>query len=444
MSATAPGTGMSTSSDLAGNTAPGQKDHLPEHRTGCPAERPAECPAECPELQSANPSAGLLAGLSAGNRPVSTTAETATFSTAHLAGVRVLLTGGTGFVGRHLLPQLLEAGAHVTCLTRSSSHTAHLPQGVAVARADLASGRGLVEALEGQDMVIHMAALLFGLGWQDYLRANARAARSLADAVAQADRAARNARDDKGGKGGIRRFVLVSSLAATGPCGTAPGVEDDAPPAPVSAYGWSKMLTEQILGRALGDRLVTLRPPIIYGSGDKGLLPVFKGVMSGLAVSPGAGREFPVSAIHARDMGQAVICACRPEATGVYHLSDGHAHTMSDFCRVMGGAVDAALGRKTRRVRIIRMPLPVMALTAGLSSAVGIVADALLARLPARFGGRLRRAPNWNMDKYREARQAGWLCNGSRIRRELGFTPCMSLEAGMKEAVEGYRREGWL
>ncbi len=411
MSAAAHGTGMNTFSDVAGKTAPsqadkpaksqpdGRADHQPGQNTGC-------------------------AG------------------TGHLTGVRVLLTGGTGFVGRHLLPQLLEAGAQVTCLTRSSSHIAHLPQGVAVAQADLGSGRGLAEALKGQDMVIHMAALLFGLGWQDYLRANARAARSLADAVMRADRAA--CTGENGGSKGIRRFVLVSSLAATGPCGTAPGVEDDTPPAPVSAYGWSKMLTEQILGRALGDRLVTLRPPIIYGSGDKGLLPVFKGVMSGLAVSPGAGREFPVSAIHARDMGQAVICACRPEATGVYHLSDGQEHTMSSFCRIVGSAVDKALEREPRRVRVIRMPLPVMALTAGLSSAFGIMADALLARLPARFGGRLRRAPNWNMDKYREARQAGWLCNGSRIRRELGFTPCMSLEAGMKEAVEGYRREGWL
>ena len=75
------------------------------------------------------------------------------------------------------------------------------------------------------------------------------------------------------------RFVLVSSLAATGPSDTAPGVDDATPPAPVSAYGWSKMLTEQVLGRALGQSLVTLRPPIIYGSGDKGLLPVFQGVM---------------------------------------------------------------------------------------------------------------------------------------------------------------------
>ena len=354
----------------------------------------------------------------------------------HLAGKKVLLTGGTGFVGRHLLSQLLAAGAEVTCLTRAASRTGHLPQGVATAQANLTTGEGLEQALQGKDVVIHMAALLFGLGWQDYLRANALAARSMASALACLAAAGR--------LGDGFRFVLVSSLAATGPSATAPGVEDSAPPAPVSAYGWSKMLTEQILGRALGDRLVTLRPPIIYGSGDKGLLPVFKGVISGLAVSPGYGREFPVSAVHARDMGQAVICACRPEATGIYHINDGHEYTMSGFCRAMGAAADKALGREPRRVRIIRMPLPIMALTAGLSSAFGIVADALLARLPARFGGRLRRAPNWNMDKYREARQAGWLCNGSRIRHELGFTPSMSLEAGMKEAIEGYRREGWL
>ncbi|MDD4702420.1 MAG: NAD(P)-dependent oxidoreductase, partial [Desulfovibrio sp.] len=195
-------------------------------------------------------------------------------TSGHLEGVRVLLTGGTGFVGRHLLPQLLKAGAQITCLTRASSRTSGLPQGVAVAQADLASGQGLAEALDGQDMVIHMAALLFGLGWQDYLRANARAAATLAEAIHTADQAAATR-----GQGGIKRLVLVSSQAATGPSGTAPGVSDTARPAPVSAYGWSKVLTEQILGRALGDRMVTLRPPIIYGSGDKGLLPVFKGVM---------------------------------------------------------------------------------------------------------------------------------------------------------------------
>ena len=247
----------------------------------------------------------------------------------HLAGKKVLLTGGTGFVGRHLLPQLLAAGAEVTCLTRAASRTGHLPQGVATAQADLTTGAGLEQALQGKDVVIHMAALLFGLGWQDYLRANALAARSMASALTRLSA--------QGALGDGFRFVLVSSLAATGPSGTAPGVNDATPSAPVSAYGWSKMLTEQVLGRALGQSLVTLRPPIIYGSGDKGLLPVFKGVQkAAIAVSPGAGREFYVSALHATDMAQAVLCACKPEARGVYHLSDGEAYPCRPFARAWG------------------------------------------------------------------------------------------------------------
>lgn len=355
-------------------------------------------------------------------------------SAPHLAGKKVLLTGGTGFVGRHLLPQLLQAGAQVTCLTRAVSRTGHLPAGVATAQADLTSGHGLHEALQGKDVVIHMAALLFGLGWQDYLRANALAARSMAEAISRL-----------AGDGSLPvgfRFVLVSSLAATGPSGSAPGVGDATPAAPVSAYGWSKMLTEQVLGRALGQSLVTLRPPIIYGSGDKGLLPVFQGVKrASVAVSPGTGREFPVSAVHADDMAQAVLCACRPEARGVYHLSDGEVYTMSGFCRAMGAAVDKALGRAPRKVRVIRMPLPIMACTAGLSTAFAVAADTVARRF---LGHGLRRAPAWNLDKYREARQAGWLCDNSRICRELGFAPRVNLEAGMTEAVDGYRREGWL
>ena len=352
----------------------------------------------------------------------------------HLAGKKVLLTGGTGFVGRHLLPQLLAAGAEVTCLTRAVSRTGHLPQGVAMAQADLTTGAGLEQALQGKDVVIHMAALLFGLAWQDYLRANALAARSMACVLTRLSAEGKLAENF--------RFVLVSSLAATGPSGAAPGVNDATPGAPVSAYGWSKMLTEQVLGRAIGQSLVTLRPPIIYGSGDKGLLPVFKGVQkAATAVSPGAGREFYVSAVHATDMGQAVLCACKPQARGVYHLSDGEVYTMSDFCRGMGTAMDKVLGRNPRKVRMVRIPLPVMACTAGLSTAFAVVADAVSNRL---LGHGLRRAPAWNLDKYREAREAGWLCDSSRICTELGFAPHMNLEAGMTEAIEGYRREGWL
>ncbi|GHU90342.1 epimerase [Deltaproteobacteria bacterium] len=343
----------------------------------------------------------------------------------HLAGKNVLVTGGTGFMGRHLLPLLQAAGARVTCLTRASSRTGHLPRGVAAVRADLQSGTGLAEALEEQDVVVHLAALLFGLGWQDYLRANALAASVFAKALGR--RSTGNKRPE--------RVVLVSSLAATGPCGLDPGVTDATPPAPVSAYGWSKLMAEQTLGLALDDRLVVLRPPIIYGSGDKGLLPVFKGAAKGIAVSPGAFRTFPVSVVHAKDMAKAVLCCCAAQANGVYHVNDGARHTMAEFCISVGRALRDITG-KPGTVRVLRMPLPIMAATAALSTAFGCIR--------VRLTDPQDRAPVWNFDKYREAKQAGWLCDSSRIQTELGWTPAVSLTEGLAETVEGYLREGFL
>ncbi|MDR3357520.1 MAG: NAD(P)-dependent oxidoreductase [Desulfovibrio sp.] len=341
-------------------------------------------------------------------------------SAEYLSGKRVLVTGGTGFVGRHLLPPLLEAGARVTCLTRASSRVCP-PEGVSVVRADLRSGEGLKQALEGQEIVIHMAALLFGFGWQDYLGANARAAATLAAVLEKAE--------------AVQRVVLVSSLAAAGPCAVSPGIAEDAAPMPASAYGWSKLLAEQML-RPLGEKLVILRPPIIYGSGDRGLLPVFRGAARGVAVSPGAFREFPVSVLHAGDMARAVLRVCAAGAGGVYHLNDGREHTMSGFCRAMGSKLYRLTGRPAGGVvRVLRLPLPALAVTAAVATGLAGFASCFCP---------FSRAPNWNTDKYREARQPGWLADASRIGRELGWKPVVPLADGLAEAVEGYLRENML
>lgn len=341
-----------------------------------------------------------------------------------LAASRILVTGATGFVGRHLTRALLDKGAEVTCLVRATSRTASLPAGVRTVQACLCTGQGLDKALDGQDAVIHLAALLFGLDWQQYLDSNARAAQCLAAALAQHG-------------GHVRRFVQVSSLAATGPSAHSPGVTDATLPAPVSAYGWSKYLTECILGRCLGERMVVLRPPIIYGSGDKGLLPYFQAAQKGLIINPGLGRRFPVSAVHVHDMVQAILLALQPEAHGVYHLSDGAEHCMVSIGKAIATALHAAKdpqgNQRARPPRIISIPLSLMGAAASVAGLWGTMA--------LRMG---LRAPSWNPDKYREAKQEGWLCSSARITQELGYSPTISLEQGMAEAVSGYRHEGWL
>ncbi len=331
-----------------------------------------------------------------------------------LQGANILVTGGGGFLGYHLLPLLVAQGARVTCLIRSPVN--HLPEGIEIFPGDLADARAVAEAARGKDIIIHMAGFLFGSSWSDYLAANS----SMADNVARA--AAPGS-----------RVVFVSSLAAAGPAGTAPGKSEAEIPAPVSAYGWSKLLAEQILQKHLQERLVILRPPIIYGSRDRGLLPLFRSCKAGLGLSPGL-RDFPVSAMHAGDVARAIILVAGQNASGVYHLNDGHAHTMADICQAMG----KALGKSS--VKVLKPPLAFMKFTAVLSG-IGAGLSAALARALNR---KAPGSPGWNMDKYREASQAGWLACADKIRNELGFRPELDLEQGMAEAVSGYKREGWL
>jgi len=318
---------------------------------------------------------------------------------------RILLTGGTGFVGRHLAAAL--AGrTELSCMVRAASRTDLLPPGTRIFQADIAKGQGIDAAMEGQDCLIHLAATLFAASWQNYLNDAVLLARRLGSAAQRA---------------GIKRVVVVSSLAATGPCAQSPGVADDAPSAPVSAYGWSKYMAELAFARELPpDRLVVLRPPIIYGPGDKGLLPYFKTAKLGLIAVPGG--AFPVSAVHVQDAVQGIICCTKPEAQGVYHINDGEEHSMTS----LGLAMAAAFGRKAL---VLRMPRPVLA------------ASAALAGLAAHLG---LPPASWNPDKCREACVEGWLCSSARITAELGYAPSMLLREGIADAVTGYRKLGWL
>ncbi len=115
----------------------------------------------------------------------------------------ILVTGGTGFIGSHLVERLAAQGRAVRCLVRPTSGLRDLPQtGIQVVRGDLESGAGLADALRGVDTVIHLAGVTKARAPIDYDRGNAAA-------TAQLVRAA--------GSGGLRRFVHVSSLAAAGP-----------------------------------------------------------------------------------------------------------------------------------------------------------------------------------------------------------------------------------
>ncbi len=340
----------------------------------------------------------------------------------HLKNKKIILTGATGFVGRYFLktlePFIKQYNIKISCVVRASSKRGLLPNFVNIYEADLHTGSGLSLALKGQDVVIHLAATLFGSSWKDYF-SNVHIAKVLGQAISE--------------ESNIHKVLYVSSLAATGPSGANFIVDDNTIPNPISAYGWSKYLAEEVLFKYCQKSLVVLRPPMIYGEGDTGFLPFFQAVNKRIIVSPGFGRNFPVSIMHVHDVVLAMLCTLQEKSYGVYHCNDGYIPRIFDKSHTMQGIGEIIASILQKRAICIKMPLWIMGITAVISTLWGRY-----------FLGSNKRKPSWNVDKYRESRAYGFVCDGQRIQDELGFKPQILLRDGLKQTIEDYKQRGWL
>jgi nucleoside-diphosphate-sugar epimerase len=269
------------------------------------------------------------------------------------------------------------------------------------------------------DVVFHLAGLLKAVRTADFTRVNAGGVESVAAACAgHAERPV---------------LIVVSSLAAAGPsAGDQPLMEGDSP-APVSAYGRSKLAGELAAARHAGEMAITIvRPPIVFGPGDRGVLEMFRPIArSGLHFVPGS-KERRVSLIHVADLVELLLLAAgkgerlRPGGApgqGIYFVAADHDPTYAE----LGQAIARAMGKK--RATVVHVPGPLVRL-------VGRCGDSL---------GRVRQRPGWvNSDKMAEALAGSWMCSSAKARTQLGWSPAVPWTERLRETARWYRQAGWL
>jgi nucleoside-diphosphate-sugar epimerase len=316
---------------------------------------------------------------------------------------RVLLTGATGFVGSHIAGAFVEAGYEVLCGVRASSDMrwiSDLP--IERVSLDLKGGaEGLPRAVENVDLVVHAAGITRARRVEDYHSVNAEGTRRLAVAAFEA---------------GVRRFVLISSLAARGP--DDPTKDDH----PESAYGRSKLEAEAYL-RSLGGRMeaVVLRPAAVYGPRDTDLLPLFKMANRGwLPLPSGANLLQPV---YATDVARAALAAVRePLGFGPFPVAENKLYTWKE---VIAG-LEKALGRTVRAVR-----LPAAAFT--------------LAGRGAEWAARpFSAVPVFDERRGRDLAVHTWTCDISATEKALGWRAEVALSEGLERSARWYGQAGWL
>jgi len=303
------------------------------------------------------------------------------------------VTGGTGFLGRHVVAALAGAGWQVRLLARRDPDPP-CPPGVELVRGDLADGAALSRLVRGAGAVVHAAGLVKARGRREFLAVNRDGAARLAEALA---------REAPGA-----RFVLVSSQAARCP--------------ELSPYAESKRAGEDAAVAALGAASwVVLRPCVIYGPWDREGLALLR--LAGGRVVPCPRPEPRIAMVHVRDAAAAVVALCGGgPSNATVEIGDGRAdgYGWGELMREAG----RALGRTPRLVAV-----PDLVFHAAGAAGDGIAAAS-------------GRAAMFGRGKAREFLHRDWSGDTARRLPATLWAPRVDLRAGLAETVAWWRSEG--
>lgn len=298
------------------------------------------------------------------------------------------MTGATGFVGAEVLEQALGDGLRINALTRRAQPPQARLKWVPGSLEDAAALDVLVR---DADAVVHIAGVVNAPDREGFEAGNARGTVAVIDAMRRR---------------GIKRLVHVSSLAAR-----EPGLSD---------YGWSKELAEKYV-KSSGLDWTIVRPPAIYGPGDKEMLELFRMAKRGIMMLPPGGR---LSAIHVSDLARLLLALTHEREnslTRTYEVDDG---TLGGWDhRDFGAAIGRAVGRPVRTVATPEWLLTVAA-------RIDRMVRGKKAKLtPDRVDYFCH--PDWVVTQRMQPPKRLWL-------------PQVKTEDGLKETVAAYREKGWL
>lgn len=342
---------------------------------------------------------------------------------------KILVTGASGFIGSFIVEKALDEGMEVWAAVRKNSSRRYLQDSrirfVELTLEDEATLREQIRAHCAEHgawhYVVHAAGATKCKHNDDFFKVNTQGTLHLAATLLQE-------------KALLGRFVFISSLSVMGAIreqqvGGRHGewhyapIEETDTPQPNTAYGRSKLQAEQGLAALEGLDYVVLRPTGVYGPRERDYFLMAKSIVQHVDFAVGY-RPQELTFIYVKDLADAVVNALIFGKRGkAYFLTDGevyHSRTFSDLLQQELGV---------RGVLHIKAPLWVLRV-------VSIVAERW-----ARCRGK---SATLNTDKYKIMKQRNWQCNIGAACVELHYTPQYTLEKGVKEAVEWYKKEKWL
>ena len=336
---------------------------------------------------------------------------------------RILVTGASGFVGRHLVPLLYRQGHQVRCFVRPSSHVEHLTHlDVELVHGTLEDPAALRRAVEGVQCVYHLAALTSARGLARLLQVNGGGTANVARACAE--------------QSDPPTLIYCSSIAAAGPISRNRVRTERDPARPISHYGHSKRAGELVVERFAHIVPTTIvRPGIVFGEWNRELLLVFR-CLHWLRMHAVPGAQSPkLSFIFSADLVRLLVAAAArgqrlpprndgaPTEQGYYFACAPEYPDYFQFGRMLRQVMDRP------HAWLLHFPDPFPWLMAGVYESASRLFGAL---------------DSFNIDKMREAMAENWACSPAAAIRDLQFQPSAPLLEQLRHTAQWYRENRWL
>ncbi|MEX0610452.1 MAG: NAD-dependent epimerase/dehydratase family protein [Balneolaceae bacterium] len=320
------------------------------------------------------------------------------------------VTGGTGFIGSHLVEALIksEKYSEVRCLVRNEPKWISGLEYIKIS-GDLDNFNALSKGLEGADVLFHIAAIVKAPSKKEFTYANVDATETLVR-IAQ--------------KKSVKNMVILSSLAAAGPSSGTPVTEKDAMH-PVSMYGKSKKEMEERVRKITDEScsIKIIRPPAVYGPREDQIYSFFQAFSKGICPIVGDGNNPRLSMVYVDDLVDGILKAAQKTDTGIhtFFITGEGIHTWNQIRAITG----KVMGKKA---------IPIKIKPQLVKKAAGVIEG-----VASLFG----KYPVINKEKANEL-ILEWTCSGEKARKELDFHPQVSLAEGISRTIHWYKRHNWL
>lgn len=331
----------------------------------------------------------------------------------------ILITGANGFIGSFLCEEALKRGYHVIAAVRKTSDTKWIADNriikeyITLNDPDILTDdlRRIRDRYGKVLYVVHNAGLTIAPKFDDFARINTGYTCNLLKALKNSEILA-------------GKFLFMSSVAAHGPGGKEPDskIRETDDSRPISAYGKSKLAAEELVKAQDSFPWIILRPTAVYGPRDHDFLTFFRLIYRGTELYIGKGIQ-ESSLIYVKDVIKAIFAALESSRENRTYFVGEKLYRLKDLYRT----IKEALGVK-RTVKI-KIPIPLLLVSSWIASRIFMI---------------FNRYTVFNPSKIDELGRANWRMDTSRIKEELSFIPDFSLEEGIKETAEWYKKEGWL